>query len=453
MSHLTNDASYQGCLANDLICYLQSDSSEIALANMSAVEHKYGAHYSYSARQSLLDLPLGKLSLLEIRLYLPFDLCLADIEAVRLAAVKAAMVWHKTSLSKNKEYEAAHQAVLVVDIHLTDPAEVSAKLTKDGQVRRSTQRFKQSFDARYFMEHLIVDVEEGVHRLQVFSWHDWHLIWDAVQTPSELWRFLQYHSEQLGYSVDSQQPSFATQEALVTQFLNSPSLFEPAIAIDNALITYDIQDEPNPALVAMTLAYKSKSTTAQMYHQHLQQAATLWSQLSAQMIETVNAEVEGERVDSEKIDENKNKPLKKEFTYWQQQLIDESLFSRHELIRTLYRHPKQEQGLQQAGYVVHQHSYESLGRHYVLIFYGQDAEGPHGKKTIRSNLAKIAQDVATRLPMAELHHVIVLGIDFIIEADDTFIDIDLWIQPVNAMTQRERQLTKQLQQLKRQALK
>lgn len=45
---------------------------------------------------------------------------------------------------------------------------------------------------------------------------------------------------------------------------------------------------------------------------------------------------------------------------------------------------------------------------------------------------------------------IVLGIDFIDESNDTFIDIDLWIQPVDPMTQRERQLTKQLQRLNQQ---
>ena len=83
----------------------------------------------------------------------------------------------------------------------------------------------------------------------------------------------------------------------------------------------------------------------------------------------------------------------------------------------------------------------------MLIFYGHDAEGQHSKKAIQPNLAKIALDVATRLPIAELHHVIVLGIDFIIEAEDSFMDIDLWIQPVDAMSQRERQLSKQLQRL------
>jgi len=86
----------------------------------------------------------------------------------------------------------------------------------------------------------------------------------------------------------------------------------------------------------------------------------------------------------------------------------------------------------------------------VLIFYGQAANGKQSKAAIQPNLQQIAQDVATRLPIAELHHVIVLGIEFIADTTDTFMDIDLWIQPISAMTQKERQLTKQLQRLKHQ---
>ena len=180
-----------------------------------------------------------------------------------------------------------------------------------------------------------------------------------------------------------------------------------------------------------------------MYRQNMEQAAILWSQLSSQMLE----------VTSESLSAKKGSKQQAELSHWQQQILDESIFSRHELMRTLYRHPKQDQQLHQQGYVVHQHSYESLGRHYVLIFYGQDAKGQHSKKAIQPNLSKIALDVATRLPIAELHHVIVLGIDFINEANDTFIDIDLWIQPVAAMSQRERHPTKQIQQLQQQNLK
>ena len=180
-----------------------------------------------------------------------------------------------------------------------------------------------------------------------------------------------------------------------------------------------------------------------MYRQHMEQAAILWSQLSSQMLE----------VTSESLSAKKGSKQQAELSHWQQQILDESIFSRHELMRTLYRHPKQDQQLHQQGYVVHQHSYESLGRHYMLIFYGHDAEGQHSKKAIQPNLSKIALDVATRLPIAELHHVIVLGIDFINETNDTFIDINLWIQPVAAMSQRERHLTKQIQQLQQQNLK
>ena len=218
-----------------------------------------------------------------------------------------------------------------------------------------------------------------------------------------------------------------------------------------------MQDEPNSALITMALAQKNQSATSQMYQQHMEQAAILWSQLSSQMLEVVSESLSAKK-DVEQLEDNsladvETQQQQADFSHWQQQILDESLFSRHELIRTLYRHPKQDQQLHQQGYVVHQHSYESLGRHYVLIFYGQDAEAQHSKKAIQPNLSKIALDVATRLPIAELHHVIVLGIDFINETNDTFIDIDLWIQPVAAMSQRERHLTKQIQQLQQQNLK
>jgi hypothetical protein len=449
VSHSSTEISDGGYLASELACYLQTAAIEVTLAGMQAVENKYDARYS--ARQYHYQLPSGKLQLLALTLYLPLNTSSADIETVRMAAIKAALAWHKASLSQNKnigitdtrseDIETVSHDVLVFDIQLTDAAVENDKTNTDSQYSKSTDHLQHAFGARYFLEDLVVDMSESGQQLQVFSWHDWHSILLAVQTPCELWRFLSYHLKQLQYSAISHAPSFASEEALITQFLQSPSLFTPAIAVDNALIKNETQDEPNPALVAMALAYKNQSATAQMYQQHMQQAATLWSQLSKQMIATYS---------EKQIASNDSKPSEVPLSRWQQQLLDESLFSRHELIRTLYRHPKQNETLRQNGYVVHQHSYESLGRHYVLIFYGQDPQAHNSKAAIQPNLAKIAQDVATRLPIVELHHIIVLGIDFITEADETFMDIDVWIQPVDTMTQRERQLTKQIQALKKQ---
>jgi hypothetical protein len=422
-------------LGNELACYVQTDNLEMILPAIQALEapHKI----QYQAQKLAYHLPLGELQLSELVVYLPEGMLAADIESVRKTAIKSVLAWHKGYLSGQKADMVHAIEVLVFDIQFKSDIEESSHVADKDNRHGKYKRLKHDFPARYFMEDLIIDMSDSGQLLQIFGWHDWQSILNALHTPCELWRFLRYRLEQLQQSAISHVPSFESEEALINKFLNSSTLFTQAIAIDNALIKYGMQDAPNAALIAMALAQKNHSPTSQMYQQHMQQAAILWSQLNSQMITTV----------SEKFIAKKSREQQTELSHWQQQILDESLFSRHELVRILYRHPKQQQSLQQQGYVVHQHSYECLGRHYVLIFYGQDAEGQHSKKAIQPNLAKIALDVATRLPIAELHHVIVLGIDFIIEAEGSFMDIDLWIQPVDAMSQRERQLSKQIQRL------
>lgn len=441
MSNSTTVIAEKPYLGNELVCYVQTDKLEMLLPAIQALEatHKI----QYQAQKLAYHLPLGELQLSELVVYLPEGMLAADIESVRKTAIKAVLAWHKGYLSGQKADVAHTIEVLVFDIQFKSDIEESSNVADKDNQHGKSKRLEHDFTARYFMEDLIIDMSDNGQLLQIFGWHDWQSILTALHTPCELWRFLRYRLEQLQQSAISHVPSFESEEALINNFVNSSVLFTQAIAIDNALIKYGMQDEPNAALIAMALAQKNHSPTSQMYQQHMQQAAILWSQLSSQMITMV----------SEKFIARKGREQQVELSHWQQQILDESLFSRHELVRTLYRHPKQQQSLQQQGYVVHQHSYECLGRHYVLIFYGQDAEGQHSKKAIQPNLAKIALDVATRLPIAELHHVIVLGIDFIIEAEDSFMDIDLWIQPVDAMSQRERQLSKQLQRLQQQSQK
>ena len=438
MSNSTTAIADKPYLGNELACYVQTDNLEMLLPAIQALEatHKI----QYQAQKLAYHLLLGELQLSELVVYLPEGMLAADIESVRKTAIKSVLAWHKGYLSGQKTDIAHTIEVLVFDIQFKSDIEESSNVADKDNRHGKYKRLKHDFPARYFMEDLIIDMSDSGQLLQIFGWHDWQSILTALHTPCELWRFLRYRLEQLQQSAISHVPSFESEEALINNFVNSSTLFTQAIAIDNALIKYGMQDEPNAALIAMALAQKNHSPTSQMYQQHMQQAAILWSQLSSQMITMVN----------EMFIARKGREQQVELSHWQQQILDESFFSRHELVRTLYRHPKQQQSLQQQGYVVHQHSYERLGRHYVLIFYGQDAEGQHSKKAIQPNLAKIALDVATRLPIAELHHVIVLGIDFIIEAEDSFMDIDLWIQPVDAMSQRERQLSKQIQRLQQQ---
>ena len=429
MSNLTTVISDEGYLGDELACYLQSEVLEIELPTIQALVTSYNGQYK--AQKYDYQLPLGQLQLLNLSIYLPEDIVAGHIENVRKTAIESISAWRNDYLTRYKDKIEATTYAAVFDIQFRNIYQNTSK------------RVKNNLISNAFIDSLSSEIHASELPLQVFGWHDWQLILRALHTPCELWRFLQYRLGQWQHTDNSRIDSLKSEEAMIADFLNNPAVFAQAIAIDNALIKYKMQDKPNSALIAMALAQKSQSTTSQMYQQRMAQAAVLWSQMISQMLK--------------RYSDNGQKKNKQDFSainlaYWQQQILDESLFSRHELIGTLYRHPKQQQQLREQGYVVHHHSYESLGRHYMLIFYGQDVKGQHSKQTIQPNLAKIALDVATRLPIAELHHVIVLGIDFIDEANETFIDIDLWIQPVAAMSQRERQLTKQIQQLQQQNL-
>ena len=429
MSNLTTVISDEGYLGDELACYLQSEVLEIELPTIQALVTSYNGQYK--AQKYDYQLPLGQLQLLNLSIYLPEDIVAGHIENVRKTAIESISAWRNDYLTRYKDKIEATTYAAVFDIQFRNIYQNTSK------------RVKNNLISNAFINSLSSEIHASELPLQLFGWHDWQLILRALHTPCELWRFLQYRLGQWQHTDNSRIDSLKSEGAVIADFLNNPAVFAQAIAIDNALIKYKMQDKPNSALIAMALAQKSQSTTSQMYQQRMAQAAVLWSQMISQMLK--------------RYSDNGQKKNKQDFSainlaYLQQQILDESLFSRHELIGTLYKHPKQQQQLREQGYVVHHHSYESLGRHYMLIFYGQDVKGQHSKQTIQPNLAKIALDVATRLPIAELHHVIVLGIDFIDEANETFIDIDLWIQPVAAMSQRERQLTKQIQQLQQQNL-
>lgn len=423
--------SDESSLMNEMAGYLQADILKISLPATSMIDSHYQARYSQ------YQLSLGKLNLVEVVVYLKDDMLPIDIETLGKSVLNAVNIWRKTHLLEAINSQLSSIDVLVLDIQNQLNTDDEHDIHNISCEKNRLQRLAQSFAYSASIENSLVDMSTHVQPMQIFSWHDWYIDLNKLQTPCELWRFLHYR---LGYTEKNHKTN--SENDIVNEFLNDADFFAPAIAIDNALIKYGLQNEPNSALIAMSLAQKTNSPTKQMYQQHMTQAAALWSQLSRQMLET--AHKTAATLDKKQLPD---KPSEVAYPHWQQQILDESLFSRHELIRTLYKYPKQAKQLQQQGYVVHQHSYQCLGRHYVLIFYGQEAKGSHSKSAIGPNLAKIALDVATRLPIAELHHVIVLGIDFIVVAEENFIDIDLWIQPVDPMTQRERQLTKKLQQL------
>lgn len=382
--------------------------------------------------QQLYQLPLGQLRILKVVLSPSVEDTKSnpkiDRAATRLAAIKFALRWKKRLLKQGKNNQTDNIYVLILHDKPADDSDDVLHVAGESQ-RLLAENI--SADTQYAVDHLATDANDSGMGLQVFDQKVWQQVLAALQTPNDLWRLLRYHQQVLLHSLSSApngiQPSFELAPSLLNEFIDSSAIYTQALTIDNALIKYGIQDEPNGTLVAMSLAQKHKEATTKQFYEQMRQASILWYQLSAQMLSESSSA--------------------RQLPFWQRQLLAESLFSRYELIRTLYQHPSRSMEQQQTGYVVHQHSYENLGQHYVLIFYGQQSGGKQSREALAPNLATIAKDVSTRLPIAELHHVIVLGIEFIVEAADTFIDIDLFIQPVTAMSEKERQLTRQLQRL------
>ena len=299
----------------------------------------------------------------------------------------------------------------------------------------------------------------------LFSPKGWEQIITVLPTPGELWRYLLYHHRILSQSLAAKESFYVQAKSSLMTYVNSLALFSPAIEVDNTLLKYGLKDAPNASLVTMAaIAKESKQSRVSdelnihtlkieemsqalkansdnrsimtplfdrdsltIDQRHLLNAAALWSQLCLQMVPITDAT-------EASINED-----------WLRQLLDESLFSRYQLVSELYNFANQPVEKRQSGYVVHQHSYESLGRHYVMIFYGQSQAGSHQKHLLQPKLADIASDMVSRLPISELHHIIVLGISFVRSQQETFIELDAYIKAVTPMSARERQLTRQLQ--------
>lgn len=464
--------------------YLQDNKSNQNNDGTNTVNKNSTTQYTY-------QLPLGRLIALKTKIYLASDNP-AAIQSACQAAIKFGLRWKshnvKNSSKSDTESHADNQTESHAENHAKNHTKNDVKSADESYIKPSTENLQEksatfyimildikstknaknfssnnsntsqsitpSFGAQYFIDNLAIDADITGTSLQLFSWQDWQLLLSELQTPNELWQLLHYHSQLLQQAALTGQSNFDSQSDLLAQFMSRPELFATAIDIDNSLVNYGIQEQPNTTLVAMSLAQKNHSVTMTMYHEQMRQAAKLWSQLSVQMLQMNNSSVNSDVNSSDDLPSNSSsdqqsqaKLLAMQHNLWQQQLLEESLFSRYELVSTLYKHPKRPIEMQQSGYVIHQHSYESLGRHYVMIFYGQGKHSKQSRETIAPNLEQIAQDIAMRLPIAELHHVVVLGIDFMVDEADTYVDIDLFIQPIIAMSQKERQLTRQLQKL------
>ena len=115
------------------------------------------------------------------------------------------------SSSKNN----AIHSVLVIDV----------KVTKGEKIKR----LSPEFGAKYFKEHFVAEMSDKEHILHVFSRDVWLDMLATLQTPCELWRFLEYHQLCLQQTMRTGSTVFSSEKALLSDFMTSHDIFKKAI--------------------------------------------------------------------------------------------------------------------------------------------------------------------------------------------------------------------------------
>lgn len=91
MSNLTTVISDEGYLGDELACYLQSEVLEMELPAVQALVTSYNGQYK--AQKFDYQLPLGRLQLIELMVYLPKDIVAGYFENIRKTAIESISAW------------------------------------------------------------------------------------------------------------------------------------------------------------------------------------------------------------------------------------------------------------------------------------------------------------------------------------------------------------------------
>lgn len=114
MSNLTRVRSDKSYLGDELACYLQSEVSTLVLPDLQALATGYNGQYK--AQKFDYQLPLGRLQLIELVVYLPKDIVAGYFENVRKTAIESLAAWQNHYLTKHKDNVDATMYVVVFDI-------------------------------------------------------------------------------------------------------------------------------------------------------------------------------------------------------------------------------------------------------------------------------------------------------------------------------------------------
>lgn len=239
--------------------------------------------------------------------------------------------------------------------------------------------------SHFFQEECVLDFDNEVQILQIFSVQGLQQVVHLLATPSDFLAFLQYHRQTL-----LAQTSFYGEFGLAQTFLNSPQFFQRAWQIEQKLVEMGILDRVNARLEK---AVSGDKESIELLVKEMKNVSELWLKLVRGLLRRT---------------QQANKPIS-----WPliRKLIDESLYTRLKFMQEVFAYREQSRDDCLQGYVCYQHSYQYFGRHYMMVIYGLLKDAMFSKSMIEAHHQSMLLDVNAQLQDPVMKDLFLLGLD------------------------------------------
>lgn len=246
------------------------------------------------------------------------------------------------------------------------------------------------FGSQFFADQSGLENANHCQIVQLFSLANFVTLLERVATPSDLLAFLKFHRSM----VLSKQP-FDDEKSLLTHFLLSPLFYQRALTVQKQLIDIGLLDQLEPRLINASEANTSDTgESSQQLIEHLTKHTAMWHKLVNGL--SKRRYRSGETLPVEQV----------------RMLIGESMYTRTCIMEEVMSYTQASAVERAQGFVRHQHSYNTFGRHYMLVFYGQDVHSEFSAEAVRYYHQELLTELNQALQSPVMDDLFLLGFDF-----------------------------------------
>jgi len=297
----------------------------------------------------------------------------------------------------------------------------------DEELGSSSYAVDCEYGSQFFAEDCVLDLDDELSVLQIFSHRNFVTILSQLVTPSDLTTFLDFHRGQLTSFV-----SFKNESTLLTQFLRSSNFHQRAIRIQEQLVDAELIDQIEPHLLKAVEPNQIEFANALMAE--IQKNTRMWYQLFNSLLKRYRKA--GQPLSPESVDI----------------LADESMYTYACLVEKILAYRKADQESRWDGYTSHAHSYHIFGRQYLMVFYAQNESSSLSAENVRLSYQDLLSDLNAQMQMPVMDELFLIGVEFrpCEDSVNTEVYLDIFHQKGAFIDLNTKRLHERLAQLKAQ---